>query len=408
VRIRRLAVRDLRRYRDLELELAPGLTVVRGPNEAGKTTIQRAIELVLTRRATSAAADLEAARSWDAATDARTEIDIDFEAEDEDGGLHPGQLRKAFRGAKGTVELAYDGETVSDPALADQVMAELTGIPSEAFFRSTASIRHHEVDDLDRDEAALRDRLQASISGADRGTSRARKVLDRALHDLTTKGEKNPGRIKVALAAVAAEQGAVEQGELGLAQLERDRDTLTGARERRADAQASLATSRAMLEKARQAERLHAERTTAQERFERYRKAVETHERITELSDTHPSPVPLAILRRAVTELRTIDGRIRELQAMLAGEIEVKYEVETPQPTWVPTAAAALIAVIVGAVIATGQGSFEAPDRSREFSGLLHSKGIPHWLDVWGHDVNHDWVWWRKMLPYYLGKFTQG
>ena len=43
------------------------------------------------------------------------------------------------------------------------------GIPSEPFFRSTASLRHHELDGLARDEAALRDRLQASISGADRG-----------------------------------------------------------------------------------------------------------------------------------------------------------------------------------------------------------------------------------------------
>lgn len=58
-------------------------------------------------------------------------------------------------------------------------------------------------------------------------------------------------------------------------------------------------------------------------------------------------------------------------------------------------------------VIVTGQGSYEAPDRSREFSALLHSKGIPHRLDVWGHDVNHDWVWWRRMLPYYLGEFTK-
>ena len=56
-------------------------------------------------------------------------------------------------------------------------------------------------------------------------------------------------------------------------------------------------------------------------------------------------------------------------------------------------------------VIATGQGAFEAPDRSREFSNLLHSKAIPHLLEIWGHDVNHDWVWWRKMLPFYLGKF---
>ncbi len=45
MRIRRLQVRDLRRYRELDIDLAPGVTVVRGPNEAGKTTIQRAIEL---------------------------------------------------------------------------------------------------------------------------------------------------------------------------------------------------------------------------------------------------------------------------------------------------------------------------------------------------------------------------
>lgn len=58
-------------------------------------------------------------------------------------------------------------------------------------------------------------------------------------------------------------------------------------------------------------------------------------------------------------------------------------------------------------VIVTGQGAFEAPERSSQFSGVLHSKGIPHLLELWGRDVNHDWDWWRKMLPYYLEKFVQ-
>jgi esterase/lipase superfamily enzyme len=56
-------------------------------------------------------------------------------------------------------------------------------------------------------------------------------------------------------------------------------------------------------------------------------------------------------------------------------------------------------------VIVTGQGAFEAPDRSRDLSAILHEKGIPHLLDVWGYDVNHDWDWWRKMLPYFLERF---
>jgi esterase/lipase superfamily enzyme len=53
-------------------------------------------------------------------------------------------------------------------------------------------------------------------------------------------------------------------------------------------------------------------------------------------------------------------------------------------------------------VILTGQGDWEAPERSRQLSDILRAKGIPHTLDVWGPDVAHDWPWWRKMLPYWL------
>jgi esterase/lipase superfamily enzyme len=52
-------------------------------------------------------------------------------------------------------------------------------------------------------------------------------------------------------------------------------------------------------------------------------------------------------------------------------------------------------------VIYSGQGAYEDPGRSRELSHILDSKGIPHWLDLWGHDVNHDWPWWRKALDHY-------
>src|SRR5207253_10116708 len=133
---------------------------------------------------------------------------------------------EAFGGARGTVRLDVDGEVTPDPAHAEELLAELTGIPTEPFFRSTASVRHHELDDLARDEAALRDRLQASISGADRGTSAAKKKLERGLHDLHMRGERNPGRLKVAEEAVNRTAASVEKGESELSVLERDRDAL--------------------------------------------------------------------------------------------------------------------------------------------------------------------------------------
>ncbi len=55
-------------------------------------------------------------------------------------------------------------------------------------------------------------------------------------------------------------------------------------------------------------------------------------------------------------------------------------------------------------VIYSGQGAYEDPNRSRQLSGILNSKGIPHWLDLWGHDVNHDWPWWRKALDHYINQ----
>ena len=353
MRIRRLQVRDLRRYRELDIDLAPGVTVVRGPNEAGKSTIQRAIELALTRRVTSSAGDLESLRPWDASADTRPWVAIEFEQEEEDGRLATGTLEKWFGGQKGTVDLVYDGQRVTDPALADQVLAELSGVPTEAFFRSTASVRHHELSDLARDEAALRDRLQASISGADRGTGRAKKKLERAIYELTTKGDKNPGRLKLAESAVASTTQNVEKGELALEQLERDRDTLSGARDRRLESERALAEKRAMLEKARQAERLEAERTAARERYERFREAVEVSTELDELAQTHPSPNPLPVIRQAVDRLRALDTRMRELRAALAGEVDVNFEV-APEPTWRPISRWGVIAVVVGILIAGG------------------------------------------------------
>ncbi len=352
MRITRLHIQNLRRHQDLDLELARGLTIVRGPNESGKTTIQRAIELGLTRRVTSASGDLDALRTWGVADDARPVVRIEFEQEDDDG-VNAGFVEKSFRGAKGIVRMEYEGQSVGDPAQADQILAELTGIPTEAFFRSTASVRHHEVDDLARDEGALKDRLQASISGADRGTSRARKKLEKGLYELNTKGEKNPGRIKVAEAAVAQAGAAVEGGEAALAQLERDRDRLSVAREQRADADAALLERRSLLEKARQAERLGAERDAAQERFERYRTAVQVSEEIATLQESHPARDPLPVLRAMVTHLREVDTRIRELRALLSGEVDVKYELETPQPSsWRPVAIVALVLIVAGAALA--------------------------------------------------------
>lgn len=63
-------------------------------------------------------------------------------------------------------------------------------------------------------------------------------------------------------------------------------------------------------------------------------------------------------------------------------------------------------------VFAVGQGAWETCDQydcigdARRLKEILDSKGIPCWADFWGHDVNHDWEWWRRMAPYFLEKLV--
>jgi esterase/lipase superfamily enzyme len=59
-------------------------------------------------------------------------------------------------------------------------------------------------------------------------------------------------------------------------------------------------------------------------------------------------------------------------------------------------------------VFAVGQGAWEERmiEDTRKMQHVLEAKGIHAWVDFWGHDVAHDWPWWRQMLPYFLEKLV--
>jgi len=59
-------------------------------------------------------------------------------------------------------------------------------------------------------------------------------------------------------------------------------------------------------------------------------------------------------------------------------------------------------------VVSVGQGRWEEEmlDNIGELSALLKEKDIPCWIDHWGYDVDHDWPWWQKMLPYFMERLV--
>ena len=57
-------------------------------------------------------------------------------------------------------------------------------------------------------------------------------------------------------------------------------------------------------------------------------------------------------------------------------------------------------------IFCVGQGAWEDDllAGTRALDAVCRQQAIPAWFDYWGFDVNHDWCWWQKQLPYFFGK----
>ncbi len=343
--ITRLHVQGIRRFADLELVPSPGLTVVRGPNESGKSTIQTALEMVLFHDPTSIAPALLDVRTWGTRVDPTVRVEFEHEG-------RSGHIEKVFTGARGSVECSYDGRSLRDPDEVRAMVADLTGLASEEFLRSTASVRHGELEDLDQD--ALRDRLQRSISGAGEATRAAHRQLAEALLRDRGDGGESPGRLDRTHDELDRLRAELLAGETALAQLERDRSVLALAHDRRTELDARLARDQEQVEVAERATRLLASATESEARYMRLRHAADLQERINGAERANP-------VRMAFPELRERTHRIKELQFQIQ-ELEVLSELRTdapldrPKPVrpprWQPAALGAAIALAAALAVA--------------------------------------------------------
>ncbi len=53
-----------------------------------------------------------------------------------------------------------------------------------------------------------------------------------------------------------------------------------------------------------------------------------------------------------------------------------------------------------------GQGKWEEGciEETNALADVLQAKGISHYRDIWGHDVSHDWIWWKRQAWMHLNK----
>lgn len=110
---------------------------------------------------------------------------------------------------------------------------------------------------------------------------------------------------------------------------------------------------------------------------------------------------PLAICQSGVYDVSVIGGGERGDALYFNNPVDYVANLEGDHLEWLRSR--------VSLVLVCGQGQWEdttgALDSTKGFASLLGTKGIPHELDLWGHDVPHDWPSWRAQIAHHLPRF---
>lgn len=190
MRFTALSVEDFKQFERAELAFAPGFTVVKGPNEAGKSSIQAAIIAALYLDPRSPDADLEEYIRWGQAN--RFRLRLQFEDQGSDY-----VLSKDFQA--GTLSLQWTrpddrvGGSTDDVVAAQAMVGGLLGSTSRDTYINTACIRGEEVSKLPSTAAPVSQRLQAKVTGGRQAS--ATEVLRSIEAELAAMASGGPRRL---------------------------------------------------------------------------------------------------------------------------------------------------------------------------------------------------------------------
>ena len=157
----RLSALSLERFRNLpaySVEFDDGLVLVRGPNEAGKSSLVEAVFFALFRDAGSTAREIAQAITWGLSSRPVVELTLAVDGEEY-------VLRRDYAAKKNLLRNATTGDEWHDKKTIAAKVKELLGLETEALVRSTVCVQADELQKVDEAGDDLRVLLEQKVSG---------------------------------------------------------------------------------------------------------------------------------------------------------------------------------------------------------------------------------------------------
>lgn len=179
---------NFRNLPDSDIQFSSGLNVIKGPNEAGKSSLLNAIKLSLFGDAASTSAEVQTHKRWGSDKSFSIEIHLD-----ENG--QPFIVSRDYENKRNTIILP-DGTSFKDKKRIQERITSLVGLPSEKCFISTVCINQDEIRKIDAGIPEVKTLLEEKISGGDIDPNQILKSLNKENVELKRAGLRNPGFIK--------------------------------------------------------------------------------------------------------------------------------------------------------------------------------------------------------------------
>lgn len=197
MRLSRMRIVNFRRFADVELEFAPGMNLIRGPNESGKSTVVRALMAVLFEKPGTSTVRSRLDLRW--GVEEQPWLELVFA--DSDGDY---RLIKDFGAKKVLLELPGGARPLGSAKAADSKIAELLGFRDPGQYLRTACVTHDQMINLGEDGGSAK-KLAAMLREVVIG-SRESGQMERAVRALSSEIDElkrglerptnNPGAIR--------------------------------------------------------------------------------------------------------------------------------------------------------------------------------------------------------------------
>ena len=189
--LKRIELKNFKRFLDFPAQFSPGINVVKGPlNEMGKSTLLEGIIVALFHNPKSTAKELKDYVSW-SSTDKQFRIRLEFE---EKGNKY--SLEKDF--GKGTASLICDNtrEEFDTFRKISEKMAELLGTNSDRLFLCSSCIRQAQVGEISSGKKEINESLEEIVTGGEENilASQVMQKLDDKISEMR-KGLDRPAKI---------------------------------------------------------------------------------------------------------------------------------------------------------------------------------------------------------------------